>query len=281
MIKNGLAVQKMTRFAFILITGLTCCAALAQTTKVDWVTSVVLAEAPHVDPARLVSAVQKRLTSADKFSGFEPGENLVLLRVADGTAMISLINAPIPNGELQEACKYAWYWKAACDSVKDHKAHLLVMLMGTGLDKVGSALLQTRIVAGVLEETNAIAAYWGVNLQPRAVFLKGSARVSRESIPAILWVNYRLSREPSGKFSLSTRGLKDFGLMEIETRDAPIPGLDLFDLVLGTTRYLISKGPVIRDGDTIGRSAKQTVRVRHAESHWNVGERVYRIDFGD
>jgi hypothetical protein len=68
--------------------------------------------------------------------------------------------------------------------------------------------------------------------------------------------------------------------MEIETRDAPMPGLELYDLVLGTTRYLLEKGPVIRDGDTIGQSPNQKIRMRRAESHWNAGERVYRIEFG-
>ena len=268
------------RVTLLLIAGLCCAAAQAQGSKIDWVVSVILAEAPYVDPSRLESALRRRLTDADKFTGVEPGDDLALVRVAGGTALVSLMNSPIPNGELQEVCKYAWYWKAACDTVKDHRAHLLVVLMGTELDRLGSAVLQTKIVAAVIEATNAVAAYWGVNLQPRDVFLKGATHVSREWIPTTLWVNYRLSREASGNFTLSTRGLKNFGLMEIETKDAPMPGLDLFDLVLGTTQYLITKGPVIRDGDTIGQSPKQRIRIRHAESYWNEGEKVYRIEFG-
>jgi hypothetical protein len=152
--------------------------------------------------------------------------------------------------------------------------------MGTDLDKVGSALLQTKIVAAVIEESNAVAAYWGVNLQPRDFFLKASAHASADNLPAMLWVSYRMSREASGHLSLSTRGLKDFGLMEIETKEAKMPGAELFDLVLGATQYLISKGAVIKDGDTIGHSATQKIRVRHADSYWNPGEKVYRIELG-
>ena len=278
--QNATVSHQVTRFALVLITGLLCLGAHAQTSKVDWVTAVVLSDLPHIDPARISSSVQKRLSAADKFVGFEPGENRTLLRVAGGTALVSLMDTPIPNGELQEVCQSAWYWKAACATVKDHKAHLLVVLMGTDLDKLGSAILQTKIVAGLLEATNAVAVYWGVNLQPRDVFLKGSTSVSRTSIPPMLWVNYQLSRESSGNFSLSTRGLKDFGVMEIETKDAPVPGRELFDLVLGTTEYLIANGPIIRDGDTIGQSPRQRIRVRHADSYWNAGERVYRIEFG-
>ena len=271
---------RIIRVTLILITGLFCVGAHAQTSKVDWVTSVVLPGLPYLDPARVSSSIQKRLTTADKFSGFESGENLILLRVGGGTALVSLIDAPIPNRELQEVCEYAWYWKAACDTVNSHKAHLLVVLMGTELDKLGAAILQTKIVAGLLEATDAVAVYWGVNLQPRAAFLTASAGVSRTSIPAMLWVSYRVSREGSGNLSLSTRGLQDFGLMEIEAKDAPMPGRDLFELVLGATEYLITKGPVIRDGDTIGQSSRQRIRVHHGESYWNAGEKVYRLDFG-
>jgi hypothetical protein len=252
----------------------------AQSSKTDWVVSVILPDAKPLDPERLAAAVKKRLTDKDKFAGAEPAENLVLLRVGGGTAMVSLMDRPIPNQELQQVCRFAWYWRAACETVRDHKAHFLVILMGTELDKLNSALLQTKIVAAVIEQSDAVASYWGMNLQPRDVFLKGSESASPDNIPVTLWVNYRISREASGNFSLSTRGLKDFGLMEIETKDAPMPGLELFDLVLGATQYLIAKGPVVQDGDTIGQSTKQRIRVRHADSYWNDGEKVYQIHFG-
>ena len=275
-----LAANVMRRAAALVSAVLLSLAAHAQPAKVDWVVSVILPEAKPLDPERLAGAVRRHVDEKDRFIGAEPGENLVSLRVGGGTAMVSLMDRPIPNQELQSVCRFAWYWRAACDTVKDHKAHALVILMGTGLSRLDSALLQTKIVAAVIEESNAVASYWGVNLQPRDVFLKGSGRASAGSLPVALWVNYRMSREATGNFTLSTRGLKEFGLMEIETKDAPMPGLDLFDLVLGASQYLISKGPVIKDGDTIGQSPKQRIRVRHADSFWNVGEKVYRIEFG-
>jgi hypothetical protein len=270
----------MVRIALSVAIALISLSAYPQSSKVDWVVSVVLPETKPIDGERLANALQRRVTEQDKFTGVEGDKDIVLLRVGGGTAMVSLMDAPIPKGELQDICRFAWYWRAACDAVRGHKAHVLVVLMGTELNKLDSALLQTKIVAAIIEESDAVASYWGVNLQPRDVFLKGSARASRDSIPVTLWVNYRMSREPSGNFTLSTRGLKEFDLMEIETKDAPMPGLELFDLVLGATQYLIAKGPVIKDGDTIGQSPKQRIRVRHAESYWNAGEKVYRIEFG-
>lgn len=267
--------------AAALVLAVFCATPYAQpTATTDWVTSVILPESVPPKLDRISDALRKRTDDKDKFTGAELGDNLVLIRIGGGTAMVSFMDRPIPNQELQNVCRFAWYWQDACETVKYHKAHVLIILMGTGLSKLDAALLQTKIVATVIEESNAVASYWGVNLQPRDVFLKGSARSSQEFIPTILWVSYRLSRESSGNFTLSSHGLKEFGLMEIETRNSPMPGRALFDLVLGMTQYLITKGPVIKDGDTIGQSPKLGIRVRHAESYWNAPEKVYRIEFG-
>lgn len=254
--------------------------ALAQMSRSTWVVSVILPEAKALDPERLSAAVRKRVDEKDRFTGAEPGENLVLLRIGGGTAIVALMDSPIPNQELERACQFAWYWRAACDTVKNHQAHFLVILMSTDLDKLNSALLQTKIVAAVIEESNAVASYWGVNLQPREAFLGASGRASAEGPPVMLWISYRISREASGNMSLSTHGLKDFGLMEIEAKDAKMPGPELFRLVFGASQYLITKGPVIMDGDTIGHSDTQRIRVRHADSSWNEGEKVYRVELG-
>jgi hypothetical protein len=222
--------------------------------------------------------LRKRVDEKDRFTATEPGDNLVLLRIGGGTVFVALMDRPIPNQELQRVCRLAWHWRDACDAVSGHQAHFLVVMMHTDLDKLASALLHTKIVAAVIEESKAVASYWGTNLQPRDTFLGASTRASAESPPAMLWVSYRVSREASGNLSMSTDGLKDFGLMEIETKDARMPGADLFTLMHGTSQYLIIKGPVIKDGDTIGHSDTQRIRVRHADSYWNAGKRVYRIE---
>ncbi len=67
--------------------------------------------------------------------------------------------------------------------------------------------------------------------------------------------------------------------MEIETKDAAMPLRDLYGILQGTAAYLIAKGPIIRDGDTIGHTAQQQIRVRHGKSYWRA-DKVYRLDFG-
>lgn len=280
-----MAVRRIALVLLALSLGLCVRAAAAQGTKaqkgdVDWVVSVILPEAKPVDPAALDAALRKRVAEGDRFAGIEGEKDIILLRIAGGTALVSLMPAPIPGQELQHTCRVAWQWREACDVVKDHKAHFLVVLMGTKLGKAASALVQTKVVAALAEESNAVAVYWGTTLSSRRMFLDQSADIAPDHIPTWLWVSYRLSRDAAGRFSISTDGLKDFDLMEIEAKDVAMPFSEFYGLVEGTAAYLITKGPIIRDGDTVGHTAEQRIRVRHKPSYWRAGMRVYRLEFG-
>ncbi len=268
------------RILFSMLAVLVVVHARAQLNSDDWVVSALLLESAPIDSGGLNAALMKRVSEQDKFTGVEARNDTVLVRIGKGTALVSLTPSPMPGQEVREICQRAWYWRAACDTVNRHKAHLRIVLRGTELKKLDSAVLMTKVVAAVVEQSNAIAVFWGSNLQSSDAFLKGSETVSPRSIPVMLWVNYQLSREASGNVSIFTRGLKEFNLMEIEAKNAPYPGRDLLELMLSTSQYLIAKGPVIEDGDTIGGSPARRIYVKHADSYWNPGKKAYRIEFG-
>jgi hypothetical protein len=170
--------------------------AQAEPSKVKGLAFVVLAE-PRLPPGESVRAsLQERLGSALAIDKMEADDKVILFRIAGGTVAIGLADRPIPNKELEDVCRYAWYWKAACDSVSPHKAHLMVTVLGTNLDKIDASLLLTKTLASLMPDPNAIAGYWNGNLQPRDVFLKQSANASRQRLPVMLWINFRLSSDP-------------------------------------------------------------------------------------
>jgi hypothetical protein len=267
--------------AALLIGGVSAAAAADKDPSPAWVTSVIVKDPIKLDKERFSSALRKRISAADRLETIEldEKENFLFVRVGGGTALISGMPGPIPNGELQEVCKLTWYWPESCATVADHRAHVLVLLMAPQGDRLQGALLQTKIIAALVESTPAIATYWGTQLQRPEVFLKSSADATREKPPVPLWVMFRISRNDAGHPSLSTSGMRSFDLMEIEAKDAPMPVTELLDLSLGMAQYLITKGPIIKDRDTVGHTNTQRIRVRHTESYWRKGEKVYRIDF--
>jgi hypothetical protein len=238
---------------------------------------VLVAEPKLPDANQLRAHVEKRLPAPLAITGMEAdAQKVILLRAAGGTVMIGLIDAPLPKGQIDDLCAGAWYWRQACEATSAHKAHLMVSVLGTSLDKLDASLLLTHVVA-TLMDSNAIASYWGASLQSRDAFLRQSEKISRDLPPVWLWVNFRVSAEPDKGISLSTQGMETFGLREIEAKDVNRSGREVFSLLVGMGQYLLSKGPIIRDGETIGDSPLLNIRVRQGPSYWREGATVYRV----
>jgi hypothetical protein len=249
----------------------------AEPSKIRVLSFVLLTEPKLPDSKAFRAELERRLASRISITEMEADDKkVILLRVAGGTVMVGLIDASLPKGQIDDLCAAAWYWRQACEATSSHKAHVVVSVLDTTLDKLDANLLLTDVVASLLDG-NAIASYWGASLQSRDAVLRQSARISRELPPAWLWVNFRVSTDVEKGISLSTQGMEDLGLREIEAKDANRPGRDVFTLLVGMAQYLISKGPVIKDGETIGDSPALNIRVRQGPSYWREGATVYRV----
>lgn len=244
-------------------------------------TFVLLREARLPEPQALRARLEKRLAGRLKIEGMdvsEPGKDTaVLFSIAGGTALVGLIDAPLPAGQIDDLCAAAWFWKTACADTAQHRAQLVVSVVKSSLDRLDTSLLLTDLAAAAMDgDDNAIASYWMSALRPRAMFLKASAGASRATPPAWLWVDFRVSGGPQG-VSMSTEGMTVYGLREIEVKDVKRPASDILTLIVGTASYLVSAGPVIKDGDTIGDSPSLGIVVRHDKSYWREGQDVYRV----
>lgn len=239
---------------------------------------VALSESRLPSPAQVRTSLQARLGNVKIDEMETDDKKVILFRVRGGTVAVGLLDRPLPKGEIDAMCKWAWYWRAACDAMALHKAHLHIMTLDTDLDKVGAALLQTNVVASLMD-ANAIASYWGTSLQSKDAFLKLAARATSETPPVWLWVNFRMTNDVEKGWTISTQGMEAFGLYEIESRDVNLDGRKVFALIAGMAEYLVKKGPVIEDGETIGDSPSENIRVRHAPSYWHEGRTAYRVVF--
>lgn len=261
---------------FVLMLGFA--AAAASDASQIRVLSFVLVAEPKLPDARLLRAdLEGRLPAHLAITDMDADKrNVILLRAAGGTVMIGLIDAPLPKGQVDDLCAGAWYWRQACEATSAHRAHIAVSVLGTPLDKLDASLLQTHVVASLMDG-NAVASYWGASLQSRDAFLRQSAQINREQPPVWLWVNFRVSHDPEKGVSLSTQGMEAFGLREIEAKDVNRSGREVFSLLVGMGQYLLPRGPVIKDGETIGDSPLLNIRVRQGPSYWRDGATVYRV----
>jgi hypothetical protein len=249
----------------------------AEPSKAQVLSFVLVSEPKLPDASAFRTELEKRTAGLFSVGDMEAdGQKVILLRMHSGTVMVGLIEAPLPKGQIDDLCAMAWYWRQACEATGSHKAQVVVSVIGTTLDRLDANLLLTHVVASLMD-SNAIASYWGASLQSRDAFLRQSQGINRDAPPVWLWVNFRVTNDLTKGFSLSTQGMEEFDLREIEAKEVNRPGREVFSLLLGMAQYLVSKGPVIKDGETIGESPALNIRVRQGPSYWRDGATVYRV----
>lgn len=204
-----------------------------------------------------------------------------ILPLQNGRVIVSLMDVPVPKDELRSTCRAVTIWfEAACDVAEAHRAHMLVAVLLPDLEPVEAALLASKIVAALVDvvETQATAVYWGTALSETTDFRKQVRDASRESLPILNWVSFQVSRDASQRVSLSTSGMDAFGLLEVEVENSKREPGDVLDMILGMCTYLLIRGPVVNDGETVGRSDEEKFKVRQVPSAWDKDKRVYRVE---
>jgi hypothetical protein len=268
----------MRAFVVLLLLSVYCaiCGA-TETPSSSKVSVILLSQSRLPDMKAFRENLAKRVSSkfAEATVDIDQSDGFAL-RSGEVRVVVRLINNPLPTGQIDDLCAAAWYWKQACELTSKHTAQAVVGVFGGSLDALDRSLLLTNAVAAAMNE-NAIASYWRASLQSRDAFLRQAQSISRQTPPIWLWVNFRVSSDPEKGFSLSTDGMDQFALNEIEAKDVNRPGREVFTLLAGLAEYLVSKGPVVKDGETIGDSPSLNIRVRKGPSYWREGLVVYRV----
>lgn len=194
---------------------------------------------------------------------------------------LSLMPAPVPWSDLELLCTVNPFGQRVAEFCRGHQAHLLVAQWSGSADLIADHLRQTKVVAAVTAAVGASAVYYnGMTVTLGEEFLDQARSAAATELPTPLWIGALGERKSEQLFHLYTLGLDSFGLMEIEVeahREQPGPLVGwLYDLAT----YLLSAGPVIADGDTIGQDANERIVVRHRPSLFDPERQVYGITLG-
>lgn len=196
------------------------------------------------------------------------------------SVMVAVMPMPIPGNDIPEACAASWMWPDAEKQLAAHKAHAIV-LAPTTTNPVDAAMDISRIAACVCAAGEGLGIYWGNGghvHKPRMVldFLNSAAESNIP--PVMLWIGLRVSGDsPQGPFTLTTRGLSNFGHRELEIIDTRMPLGDLRMFVFDTMSYLLTRGPILKHGQTFGRTAEEKLKIEHTTSQFRQGEPVLRL----
>lgn len=194
----------------------------------------------------------------------KPEENDVVYAAVGGfTLVIGMMPAPIPDGAPEHFAQGNYMWRDAVKTVKSHKAHLLVCILGDDGDILEKGLLYVKACAAVLRQDTAIAFYQeGAVYEPK-MYLECAEMMKSRQLPILNWVWFGIFND--GKMAgCYTYGIRRFGKEEIEVYVAA-ESADLNDIrgfVLSIVTYVIDGDVTLRDGETIGFTEDQKLPIK-------------------
>lgn len=196
--------------------------------------------------------------------------------------LVADMPAPIPWSDLEGPCRTAWFWPAAAEEIKTHTCHLLVTLTDPDLDAIDRFLRLTEVTAALLASLpTAAGVYWGsgaVVTSPEA-FREMASGAVREQLPLYLWVTFHLGRNGDGSMFGFTQGLAALGIKELEVPSTRYSTEDVLDRLFNIAHYVLDGVAEVKDGNSIGMSATEVIRVRFRSSQFGQDGMVMQLEF--
>ena len=184
----------------------------------------------------------------------EKDDDALVFEVGDMLAAVSLAAYPIPGGEAEGNAENNYMWEDAVKVAKEHRAHLMVAVLGKEEDLLEKGKLFTKVVAACCRQEYATGIYTsGVVFEPR--FYEGFAdMMQNDELPIFNWIWFGLWRDEHGMNGY-TYGMASFGKDEMEVLGTDAEPGDLRDFLASLTSYVLENDVELHDGETIGFSA--------------------------
>jgi len=191
-----------------------------------------------------------------------------------GDYLIALMPIPVQIGDdIDQICAHSRLWPDAEPAPVGYAAHTIVTVMrfsddGQETNLIAQAALLSRVLASAIALSDSIrAVYFG---SANHVVLPGLFReLTQATLPEpmpIAWVAVNVGQNPEGVMTGHTRGMDMLGLMDVEIPETQDSAEEVFGRLTGIVDYLIENGMVISDGDTLGATAEERIRVVYGPS---------------
>lgn len=208
--------------------------------------------------------------------------NVFSFQVNDELIALALMPAPYPAKDLEGPLSTSWMWppQPPIETIKRHSSHLLITMTGGTGDPVRRRLIITAITALAAKQPGVMAIYWAeaTHLIYPPVFIEMAKKITSPKAPPLyLWIDLRAFRNDDGTSGLFTTGLKPLGHMEIEIPKINMQIGELREWLINIMYYLLAKGPILKDGETIGTSAEQQIQIQHCPSMFGHSGNVMRL----
>ena len=183
--------------------------------------------------------------------------------------LVSLMPMPVPEGEADGATERSLSGLDGSWTLPAHHAHLVVVQQGAKGTDLEELTTFTRVVAAIVRATDAVGVYWG----------EGSAThhpefivdMAHTDLPLPVWVGVSVA-----KGELLSIGMKQLGLPDLLLSAAKVDG-GVFEFFYDLLAYVVRRGKRLPEGDSIGRTEKEKLKVRYVRSPVSRDEEVWNV----
>jgi hypothetical protein len=188
---------------------------------------------------------------------------------------IMLVDKPVPLQEVQEIAAFNYLWKNGVEEISKHKGHILVSILGGGDDLLEKNLLLTKVVYSALRYSPALGVYFGERALTieKNIYLKEAKNISIQRPPILLWIYIGVYSE-DGMQSAYTVGMHAFNKKEMEILDSGQSMNEISTLLANLADYVISNDAVLEDGETVGFTKDQRLKLSISRGQFVNGETV-------
>jgi hypothetical protein len=234
----------------------------------------VLSERPPVlDLTAIVDVLRKRHPGIEiDLPGAAPGIAAPVIRCAGQNVMLMVMPMPVPRESWELPGRRAVAtWPAALEVLGGHAAHVVVSTVGraeTAAQQLQAARAVTAVTGGLIATIPAAAVLWDglvAHSAERWQQRSHEAFAGYPRIPFPLWVSIHPFRDGQTVGAI-TFGLTPFGGREIEFEGPGADPGEIVTKVAGLIVYVLEHGAVLRDGDTLGASESDRIRIHHVVS---------------
>ena len=219
-------------------------------------TGFVLLSKGEWDKAQFIQDMKEKWDIAvDEYDASEEkDDDALVFEVGDMLAAVSLATSPIPGGEAEANAENNYMWEDAVKIAKEHRAHIMVAVLGKEDDLLEKGKLFTKMLAACCRQKYATGVYTsGVVFEPR--FYEGFANMMKEDeLPIFNWIWFGLYRNENGMNGY-TYGMDVFGKDEMEVLGTDANPNQLRDFLASLVAYVLENDVELQDGETIGFSA--------------------------
>ena len=185
-------------------------------------------------------------------------EKIFVFNAENYLVSLAFYPSPVPDSEAEQNAAFNYLWRNAQQEVAKHTAQIVVSV-SNGMDTMERAKIFVKVCESCIDD-NTIGIYTNGTVYAPDFYRKNAEVMKSDALPLLDYVWLGLSNA-DGKLRGYTMGFENFGKYELEFLNYHGETHQFLSFMLAIVSYVIEGDVTLYDGDTIGFSEEQKLKI--------------------